>query len=76
MDLTLYPLREYLDLLDKLGLLTAPLPAGPDLERRVELVSYNSKEVVPVTLFLCKGANFKTDYLAQAAQKGAFAYVS
>ena len=76
MDLTLYPLSEYIGLLDKLGILAAPLPAGPDLDRTVELVSYNSREVVPGTLFLCKGAHFKADYLAQAAQKGAFAYVS
>ena len=76
MDLTLYPLGEYCSLLDKLGVLAAPLPAGLDPERRVELVSYNSQEVVPGALFLCKGAHFKPEYLAQAAQKGAFAYVS
>ena len=76
MNLTLYPLREYCGLLDKLGLLAAPLPDGLDLDRAVELVSYNSREAVPGTLFLCKGAHFKAEYLAQAAQKGAFAYVS
>ena len=76
MDLTLYPLREYLSLLDKLGALAAPPPPGPDPDRAVELVSYNSKEVVPGTLFICKGAHFKPEYLAQAAQKGAFAYLS
>ena len=76
MDLTLYPLGEYLGLLDKLGVLAAPRPAGLDLDRTVELVSYNSGEVVPGTLFICKGAHFKADYLAQAARKGAFAYVS
>ena len=43
MDLTLYPLREYCDLLDKLGAPAAPLPAGLDLDRTVELVSYNSQ---------------------------------
>ena len=76
MDLILYPLREYCDLLDKLDVLAAPLPSGLEMDRTVELASYNSKEVVPGTLFLCKGAHFKPDYLAQAAQKGAFAYVS
>ena len=76
MDLTLYPLREYCGLLDKLGVMAAPLPEGLDLDRTVELVSYNSKEVVPGTLFICKGAHFKADYLAQAAKKGAFAYIS
>ena len=76
MDLTLYPLGEYCDLLDKLGALAAPLPNRLDLDRIVELVSYNSREVVPGTLFLCKGAHFRPDYLVQAAKKGAFAYVS
>ena len=76
MDLTLYPLREYCGLLDKLGLLSAPMPAGLDLDRVVELVSYNSKEVAPGTLFLCKGAHFKPQYLADAAKKGSFAYIS
>ena len=76
MDLILYSLREYCALLDKLGVLSAPLPSGLDLDRAVELVSCNSKEAVPGTLFLCKGAHFRAGYLVQAAQKGAFAYVS
>ena len=74
MKLTLFPLRDYCELLDKH--LAAPLPAGLDLDRTVELVSYNSKEVVPGALFLCKGAHFKPEYLADAACRGAFAYVS
>ena len=76
MDLTLFPLGDYCALLDKLGLLAAPLPDGLELERPVELVSYNSQEVVPGTLFVCKGAHFKPEYLADAAKHGAFAYVS
>jgi len=76
MDLTLFSLRDYCELLDKLGQLAAPLPDGLQLDRTVELVSYNSREVVPGSLFLCKGAHFKPDYLADAARRGAFAYVS
>ena len=76
MDLTRFSLREYTGLLDKLGQLAAPVPDGLDLERTVELVSYNSKEATPGTLFLCKGAHFKPEYLAEAARRGAFAYVS
>ena len=76
MKLTLYPLGEYVQLLDKLGQLAAPLPDKLELERTVELVSYNSKEVVPGTLFICKGAHFKAEYLTDAARRGAFAYVS
>ena len=76
MNLTLYNLRDYCTHLITHDLLAEPLPAGLELDRRVELVSYNSANVVPGTLFLCKGAHFKAEYLAQAAQKGAFAYVS
>jgi len=76
MDLTLFPLGAYCALLDKLGQLAAPLPDGLELDRTVELVSYNSQQVAPGTLFLCKGAHFKEEYLADAAHRGAFAYVS
>ena len=76
MNLTRFPLGDYCALLDGLGLLDGPLPAALDLGRTVELVSYNSREVVPGTLFLCKGAHFKPEYLADAQRRGAFAYVS
>ena len=74
MKLTRFPLREYCDLLA--DLLAAPLPAGLDMDRTVELVSYDSKNVTEGTLFLCKGAHFKAEYLKDAAARGAFAYVS
>ncbi len=76
MKLNLYPLNEYCALLDREGVLAAPLPAGLDLQRPVELVSCDSRDVVPGTLFLCKGAHFKPEFLADAARLGAFAYVS
>ena len=76
MNLTLFPLRDYCAILTAQNLLAAPLPDGLDLGRAVELVSYDSKHVAPGTLFLCKGAHFKAEYLAQAAAQGAFAYVS
>ena len=76
MNLTKYSLGEYTSLLTTKNLLAAPLPAGLDLSRTVELVSYDSKNVVPGTLFLCKGAHFRPEYLQQAADRGAFAYVS
>ena len=76
MNLTLFPLRDYCAILTAQNLLAAPLPDGLDLGRAVELVSYDSKHVAPGTLFLCKGAHFTAEYLAQAAAQGAFAYVS
>ena len=74
MDLTPHTLVEYCALLEPQ--LAAPLPEGLDLSQSVALVSCDSQEVVPGTLFLCKGAHFKEAYLSQAAQRGAVADVS
>ncbi len=76
MDFPLHPLQDYCSLLEQQGLLAAQLPAGLDQTSTVQLISYDSQSVVPGTLFLCKGAHFKSAYLADAAKKGAFAYVS
>ena len=66
-----------LQLLQKNALLTsAPALPAALLASPVALVSCNSREVVPGTVFLCKGAHFKGAYLAQAAAQGALLYVS
>lgn len=39
-------------------------------------LSYDSRDVVPGTLFFCKGASFKKEYLEAAIKRGASAYVS
>ena len=71
LDLTLYPLGEYVQLLQRNDLLLRA--AGAPLTREVALVSCDSREVVPGTLFICKGAHFKPEFLASARDKGAFA---
>ncbi len=76
MELTVRPLGDYLILLEERGLLSAPLPEGLDGAAPVSLVSYDSRQVVPGTLFLCKGAHFQWEFLASAKEKGAAAYVS
>ena len=76
MDQTIHTLGEYLDLLYQRGLLAAALPENLDRSAPVPLVSYDSREVVPGTLFICKGAHFKEDFLISAKEKGAMAYVS
>ena len=75
MELTLHTLGEYCALLEEKGLLCAGLPPV-ELEQTVKLVSYNSQAVVPGTLFICKGAHFRPEYLAQAKELGAIAYLS
>lgn len=69
------PLGDYVQLLQKNGLLaddTDPL----ELARPVSAITCDSRAAVPGGLFICKGAAFKKEYLAQALGRGAFAYVS
>lgn len=75
-DRTRRPLGDYYQLLIRHNLLAEDVPVSMDLTRPVSLVSCDSQLVIPGTLFLCKGARFKVDYLRDAMEKGAFAYVS
>ena len=47
-----------------------------DSETAVTSVTYDSKEATDGTLFFCKGAAFKTEYLMEAVRRGAVCYVS
>ena len=44
--------------------------------KNVNILTYNSKNVKDNSLFICKGINFKIDFLNEALNKGAFAYVA
>ena len=68
------PLGEYLSLLEQEGLLAYPVPDGLDRSTPVALVSCDSRNVVPGTLFLCKGSHFREEYLEAARERGAFLY--
>ena len=70
------PLGDYYQLLIRHDLLAEDAPLALDLTRPVAMVSCDSQIVIPQTLFLCKGAHFKADYLMDAMGKGAFAYIS
>lgn len=71
-----HTLNDYIALLEERDLLAAPIPISLDRTTIVELVSYDSRAVVPGTLFLCKGAHFQVEFLKMAQSKGAVAYVS
>ena len=73
---TRLPLGDYYQLLLRHGLLADAAPLAADLTRPVSLVSCDSKLIIPNTLFVCKGAKFKEEYLRSAMEQGAFAYVS
>ena len=62
-------------LLKDLGLMKEDRLFGKEQEA-VTFLTFDSKAVVPGTLFICKGVNFKEAYLREAIEKGAIAYVS
>ena len=68
-------LNEYKKAVEERGLLKG-CAAEEDFSRRVDFVTYDSRQVRPGTLFVCKGASFKADYLKSAVSDGAVAYIS
>lgn len=51
---------------------------SPEVENNVTIsnITFDSREAVPGTLFVCKGMAFKEEYLEAAAAAGAVAYLS
>lgn len=75
MNLENYQLTHYAEQLDQRNLLAAKklLTAGNTM---ISGVTFNSKDVEKNYLFICKGSNFKVDYLKEALANGAVGYVS
>ena len=69
-------LSAYIDALREAGLLQSATASLEELSTPVKALSYDSKEVAAHTLFFCKGSHFKPEYLDEAADRGALAYVS
>ena len=70
-----YTLEEYVLLLENYRMLKEHY-AGNEDDLQIEYLTYDSKQVVEGTLFICKGAAFKAEYLDEAIERGAVAYVS
>lgn len=68
-----YTLKDYISLLEKNNLISDK-SVGAD--RKIMYLSYNSQDIKPDTLFICKGAHFKDEYLQEAISRGAVCYVS
>jgi len=71
-----HSIEEYIDLIESKGLKKKTNLSQDEIGRLVEYISYDSSDIEPGTLFVCKGAHFSKDYLEDAIGKGAFAYVS
>lgn len=67
-------LRFYQDVLERAGVTESAIAAEADLP--IAYVTDDSRNVRNRTLFVCKGAAFKREYLLQAIEAGAVAYVS
>lgn len=71
-----YKIKDFFCLLKQAGLVTEEHLDETVREHSVEGLTYNSKEAVPGTLFLCKGVHFRESYLEEAISGGAICYVS
>lgn len=69
-----YNLEFYLKELEKENLVREAFI--PDMEEKVKYLTYNSKDIEKNSLFVCKGAAFKQEYLEMAVNEGIMAYVS
>ena len=70
-----YTQQDYLNTLTKAGLVIDSNLYGHDADA-IQGLTYNSKEAATGTLFVCKGAAFHPQYLADAVFSGATLYVS
>lgn len=76
MDRTLHGLGDYVQLLQKHGLIKESHLLPGAMTRPIAFVSYNSQEEMKDALFICKGAHFKESYLQDAVAGGIACYVS
>ena len=76
MSLRRYDLQQYIELLDEHQLIQYIQADQNALEREVEHLSYDSRDMKPGGLFICKGAHFLPRYLQEAVDRGAFCYIS
>lgn len=66
-------IKSFIDLFENNSIL---VENSCDFDLDIESISYNSREVKSNTLFFCKGAHFKEQFLQDAINRGAVAYVS
>ena len=68
-------IKQYLNLLMEEGLVLSYCLYEKENEKVCHM-TYDSKEAEAGSMFLCKGAGFKKEYLMEALQRGAAVYVS
>ena len=68
-------LADFLNMLAESGLRAGDNSDSADFDIEIKDITYNSLEAGEGALFLCKGAGFKQEYLRDALEKGAVAFV-
>ena len=71
----MHTIAEFVNVFRDAGILSEA-PEGAILDTPVQLISHDSNEVVPGTLFFVKGIHFKEQYLLDSIGKGAVCYVA
>lgn len=71
-----YLLKDYIELLQKENLMKEIYLCDNLLNLPIEKLEHNSKNVTANTLYICKGLNYKPEYLAEAISNGATAYIA
>ena len=69
-------LSEYIKALKNEGLLISYNISEITLDKTIECLTYDTREITQNALFICKGALFKKEYLDYALDNGAVCYVS
>ena len=69
-------IKDYVKILAANDLLMSCNASEEQKNKEVEYISYSSMDAKGGTLFICKGAAFKREYLVDAAEKGALCYVA
>lgn len=69
-------ISDYISALENNKLLVSHNLSNEILAKKIECLTYDTREITDNALFICKGAHFKETYLDFALQNGALCYVS
>ena len=67
---------DVLRLFEENGIYEESFLSEEEEQKVVAYISYNSQDMKPDTLFICKGKAFKKEYLEDALNKGSIAYIA
>ena len=76
MSEKLYTIGDFINALDNSGMLMGTDMTDDYAATEICELTFDSRKVIPGTLFIAKGVHFKEEYLFSAFDKGAVAYIS